>query len=161
MMGSVTGAILYYVQRIEYLLCCCFIVLSTVGMDAKKDNSAENEKSEISQKVDDRTILRGNFNVELMQRREYLAAVHRKQREEEHQKSQAPGGMLRASDRRTKGSRGASRIPQSQSIFNKQKGDAKSFMDEYLPPKNFRLTPQEAKEKWKMLSDLEAGKNQG
>jgi hypothetical protein len=34
-------------------------------------------------------------------------------------------------------------------------------MDEYLPPKNFRLTPQEAKEKWKMLSDLEAGKNQG
>ena len=131
-------------------------------MDAKKDNAAENEKSEISQKVDHRTILRGNFNVELLQRREFLSAQHKKQREDELEKSQAPGGMLRSSDRRGKGPRGgAAQVPQSQSIFNKQKGDARSFLDEYLPPKNFRLSAQEAKEKWKMLSDLEAGKAQG
>jgi len=136
----------------------------TVGMDAKKDNDAENEKSDISQKVDDRTILRGNFNTELQQRREFLSAVHKKQRDEEFEKNQAPGGMLQTSDRRGKGARraggSASRVPRSQSIFNKQKGGAKSFLEEYMPPKNFHLSAQEAKEKWKMLSDLNSGKSQ-
>jgi hypothetical protein len=135
-----------------------------VGMDAKQEKGPENDKSEASLRVQERTILRGNFTGELLQRREHLAAMQRQQRAEEDQKNQAPGGLL------LRGTGGLGRAQQQQqqarggqSIFA-QKGDktVKSFLDEYLPPRGYSsLSAQEAKEKWKMLSDLDSGKQQG
>lgn len=98
-----------------------------------------------------------------------MTAVHRKQQQEEERKSQAPGGVLQArSDRRGRSNNRAAPPgggSSSQSIFQKKGGknssEVKSFLDDYLPPKNFRISPQEAKEKWKSLSDLESGKMQG
>ena len=131
-----------------------------MGIKAKDDDKGDNMKSERTLEADDRTILRGNYNVELLQRREHMTAVHKKQREEELIKSQGAGSSLKRSERREKTNRAKSR---NLSIFHheREKGDVKSFLDDYLPPKNFRISPQEAKEKWKNLSDLESNKSQG
>jgi hypothetical protein len=139
------------------------VLSAAVSLDAKDKEKDELEKSEKSLQADARTILRGNFNVELLQRREHLSAVHRQQRAEECRQSQAPGGSLQSSGRRVR-TREKAGGAGSQSIFQqkqREKGDAKSFLDDYLPPKNFCISPQEAKEKWKNLSDLDSGKVQG
>ena len=140
------------------------------GKEQDPGGEGAGKQSEHSLQADTRTILRGNFNVELLQRRAHLTAVHRKQQQEEALKSQAPGGVLQSrQDRRRHApskSNSSSQNPSgghNQSIFQKKggKNEVKSFLDDYLPPKNFRVTPQEAKEKWKSLSDLESGKTQG
>lgn len=130
------------------------------GADKGAPTAEEGGKSKQSLLHEERTILRGNYQTELLQRRAHLTAEHTRQQQEDGEKDLAKGTAVQT--RKTHAL--TQPTGANKSIFlqqQRQKGAVTSFLDEYLPPQEFRITPQEAKEKWKDLSDQQSGCRQG